>query len=153
MTNAVSSKLLELGIELPEVIKPLGSYVPAKAFGAQIVTSGQLPISEGKLVEGRLGEDLDVAQGCQAARYAAINALAAAADVAGGVDKIASVDKVLVFVNSAPTFTGQADVANGASDVLGEIFSEAGRHARSAVGVAVLPKNAAVEVELTVTVA
>lgn len=94
-----------------------------------------------------------MAQGCQAARYAAINALAAAADVAGGVDKIASVDKVLVFVNSAPTFTGQADVANGASDVLGEIFSEAGRHARSAVGVAVLPKNAAVEVELTVTVA
>lgn len=153
MTSNATNRLNELGIELPQVVKPLGDYVPAKASGSQIVTSGQLPIVDGVLMEGRLGAGVDVEQGAKAARAAAINALAAAADVAGGVDNIASVDKVVVFVNSAPDFTSQADVANGASELLGAIFGESGRHARSAVGVAVLPKNAAVEVELTVTVA
>ena len=106
----------------------------------------------GNLVAGRLGADLDVPAGQQAARQAALNAVAAAASVAGGIDVISRVVKVTVFVNSDPVFTDQAAVANGASDLLAQIFGDQGRHVRSAVGVAVLPRNAAVEVELTVSV-
>lgn len=144
-------RLAELGINLPKVVAPLGSYVPALVDGRRVHTSGQLPIdAEGKLVEGRLGDGLDVEAGQQAARTAALNALAAVASVAD-INEIARVIKVTVFVNSDPSFTDQAAVANGASDFLAEVFGEAGRHVRSAVGVAVLPRNAAVEVELTVT--
>lgn len=146
-----SQTLASLGIELPTVVAPLGSYLPALVDGRRVHTSGQLPIdAEGNLVAGRLGADLDVATGQQAARTAALNALAAVASVAD-LDAVARVVKVTVFVNSDPSFTDQAAVANGASDLLAQVFGDAGRHVRSAVGVAVLPRNAAVEVELTVT--
>ncbi|EPH03226.1 hypothetical protein HMPREF1531_01284 [Propionibacterium sp. oral taxon 192 str. F0372] len=149
----VSQNLADLGIELPTVATPLGSYLPALRDGQHVLTSGQLPIDAvGNLVAGRLGADLDVLAGQQAARQAALNAVAAAASVAGGIDVISRVVKVTVFVNSDPVFTDQAAVANGASDLLAQIFGDQGRHVRSAVGVAVLPRNAAVEVELTVSV-
>lgn len=148
-----SQNLDDLGIELPTVATPLGSYLPALRDGQHVLTSGQLPIDAvGNLVAGRLGADLDVPAGQQAARQAALNAVAAAASVAGGIDVISRVVKVTVFVNSDPVFTDQAAVANGASDLLAQIFGDQGRHVRSAVGVAVLPRNAAVEVELTVSV-
>lgn len=148
-----SQNLADLGIELPTVATPLGSYLPALRDGQHVLTSGQLPIDAvGNLVAGRLGADLDVLAGQQAARQAALNAVAAAASVAGGIDVISRVVKVTVFVNSDPVFTDQAAVANGASDLLAQIFGDQGRHVRSAVGVAVLPRNAAVEVELTVSV-
>ncbi len=148
-----SQNLADLGIELPTVATPLGSYLPALRDWQHVLTSGQLPIDAvGNLVAGRLGADLDVPAGQQAARQAALNAVAAAASVAGGIDVISRVVKVTVFVNSDPVFTDQAAVANGASDLLAQIFGDQGRHVRSAVGVAVLPRNAAVEVELTVSV-
>ncbi|GAA2183165.1 RidA family protein [Brooklawnia cerclae] len=150
---SASERLAALGIELPPVVTPIGAYVPAKASAGQVLTSGQLPIDAvGQLVAGRLGEDLEVADGQRAARIAVLNALAAAASVAGGLDAVHEVVRVMVFVNSAPGFTDQALVANGASELLGEVFGDAGRHVRSAVGVAALPKNAAVEVELVVGV-
>lgn len=149
-----TEQLQTLGIALPTPVAPLGSYVPGKKSGTQIVTSGQLPIdADGQLAAGRLGADLDVEAGQAAARQAVLNALAIAADIAGGIDQITSIFKVVVFVNSTPDFTEQAAVANGASDVLAQIFGDAGRHIRSAVGMVSLPKNAAVEVELTVETA
>ena len=144
-----SERLALAGLELPTPVAPIGSYVPAKRVGDQIWTSGQLPIGpDGKLASGRLGAGVSVADGQQAARTAALNAVAAAAAIAGHVDEIEGVAKVTVFVNSAPSFTEQPQVANGASDLLAEIFGDAGRHVRSAVGVAALPKDASVEVEL-----
>ncbi len=146
-----SARLAELGIELPPVAKPVAAYVPAVRSGGLIQTSGQLPSVAGVLtVTGKLGVDVSVEQGKDAARVAVLNALAAAAAVAGGVDEIVRVVRVVVFVASASDFTGQPQVANGASELLGEIFGDAGVHARSAVGVAVLPLDAPVEVELTV---
>lgn len=148
---SVAHTLADLGIELPTVVAPLGSYLPVLLDGRRIHTSGQLPIdADGNLAAGRLGVDLDVAAGQQAARTAALNALGAVASVVD-LDAVARVVKVTVFVNSDPSFTDQAAVANGASDLLSQVFGDAGRHVRSAVGVAVLPRNAAVEVELTVT--
>ncbi len=150
MTKA-SERLVKIGIDLPTPATPLGSYLPAKRWGNDVFTSGQLPITaDGTLIAGRVGDDIDVNTAQKAARQAAINALAAIAEVAGGIDAIRTIVKVVVFVNSDPSFTDHALVANGASDLLGEIFSDEGFHARSAVGVAVLPKNAAVEVELHV---
>ena len=144
-----SERLALAGLELPTPVAPIGSYVPAKRVGDQIWTSGQLPIGpDGKLASGRLGAGVSVADGQQAARTAALNAVAAAAAIAGHVDEIEGVAKVMVFVSSAPSFTEQPQVANGASDLLAEIFGDAGRHVRSAVGVAALPKDASVEVEL-----
>ncbi len=144
-----SERLALAGLELPTPVAPIGSYVPAKRVGDQIWTSGQLPIGpDGKLASGRLGAGVSVADGQQAARTAALNAVAAAAAIAGHVDEIEGVAKVTVFVSSAPSFTEQPQVANGASDLLAEIFGDAGRHVRSAVGVAALPKDASVEVEL-----
>lgn len=145
-----SQRLAELGITLPPVAAPVGSYVPALRLGGTVQTSGQIPFTSDGLITGLVGADLDTAGAQTAARTAALNALAAAAAVAGGVDAIAGIHKVTVFVASAPGFTEQATVANGASDMLAEIFGDEGRHIRSAVGVAVLPKNAAVEVELVV---
>lgn len=147
----VSERLAELGIELPPTTAPLGAYVPAKRQGSQIVTSGQLPVHlDGTILTGRLGGGLDVAEGQQAARLAVLKALSAAAALAGHVDEIREIVKVVVYVQSSSSFTEQPQVANGASELLLEIFGDAGRHVRSAVGVAALPMNAAVEIELTV---
>ena len=145
-----SERLALAGLELPTPVAPIGSYVPAKRVGDQIWTSGQLPIGpDGKLASGRLGAGVSVADGQQAARTAALNAVAAAAAVVGGVDRLTRVVKVTGFVASVPEFTGQPGVINGASEVLGEIFGDAGKHARAAVGVPVLPLDTPVEVEVT----
>ena len=146
-----SERLAELGIELPPVATPVAAYVPAARVGDQIWTSGQLPTVAGALVTtGKLGGAVTQEAGAQAARVAALNAIAAAAEVAGGVDRIRRVVKVVVFVASEPGFTAQPAVANGASALVGEIFGDAGAHVRSAVGVSVLPLDAPVEVELVV---
>lgn len=148
-----SERLAELGIDLPAVAAPVAAYVPATRAGDQILTSGQLPFVDGALsVTGKVGAEVSAEEAASAARVAALNAVAAAADVAGGVDLIRRVVKVVVFVASDPTFSGQPAVANGASLLLGEIFGEAGVHVRSAVGVAVLPLDSPVEVELVVEV-
>lgn len=148
-----SERLAELGIELPIRTTPLGAYIPAKQWGSRVFTSGQLPVSaDGKIVTGRLGGGLGVPEGQAAARVAVLNALAAVSALLGHVDEIREVVRVVVYVNSSTGFTEHAQVANGASGVLLEIFGDAGRHVRSAVGVAALPLNAAVEVELVVGV-
>lgn len=148
-----SERLVTSGLVLPEPVAPIGSYVPAKRVGGHIFTSGQLPLSsDGALSAGRLGREVSVDEGQQAARLAALNAVAAAVAVAGHIDEIKGAVRLTVFVNSTPEFTDQPQVANGASEVLTQIFGEAGRHVRSAVGVAALPKNACVEVELVVEV-
>ncbi len=146
-------RLSELGITLPPVAAPVADYVPAIRSGQQIVTAGQLPFVDGELaVTGHVGAEVDVEEAARQARIAALNAVAAAAAEAGGVDQIRGVLKAVVFVSSTADFTEQAKVANGASELLGQIFAEAGRHARSAVGVASLPLGSPVEVELTVLV-
>ncbi len=146
-----SERLAELGIELPVAAAPLGAYVPARRIGSQVLTSGQLPITaDGGIITGRLGADLDVAAGQRAARAAALKAIAAAVTQVGHVDEIREIVKVVVYVCATASFTDHAKVANGASDLLIEIFGDAGRHVRSAVGVASLPAGAAVEVELVV---
>lgn len=148
-----SERLAELGIELPVKSAPLGAYVPAKQWGSRVFTSGQLPVlADGTILTGRLGGGLDVAAGQAAARAAVLNALAAVSALLGHIDEIREVVRVVVYVNSSTAFTEHAQVANGASGVLLEIFGDAGRHVRSAVGVAALPLNAAVEVELVVGV-
>ena len=148
-----SERLSALGLELPSVAAPVGSYVPATRCGHCIITSGQLPIRDGALVcAGKLGADVSLDEATAAAGLAAMNALAAAAGVAGDVDRIGRVIRLCVFVNSAAGFTDQAKVANGASDLLTGIFDAAGRHVRSAVGVAELPLDSAVELELMVEV-
>lgn len=146
-----SQRLSALGLTLPTVAVPLASYVPATRVGDQVWTSGQLPSIDGTPVAlGKVGAEVTPEQAAGAARVAVLNALAAAADVAGGLDNITRVLKVTVFVASAVDFTGQPAVANGASELLGEIFGGAGAHVRSAVGVAVLPLDVPVEVELLV---
>ncbi|MCG6568222.1 RidA family protein [Tessaracoccus sp. ZS01] len=148
-----SERLAELGVELPPVAAPVAAYVPATRVGNQIWTSGQLPFVDGELVAvGKVGGPVSPGDAAAAARTAALNAVAAAADIAGGVDNIRRVLKVVVFVASEPGFTAQPAVANGASNLLGDIFGESGVHVRSAVGVAVLPLDSAVEVELVVEV-
>ncbi len=149
-----TTRLAELGLTLPAVAPPVGAYVPALRLGDQVTTSGQLPVVGGTLpVTGKVGAEVGVEQAYELARTAALNALAAAASVAGDLEAITAVVRVCVFVASDPGFTAQAQVANGASDLLGELFGAAGKHVRSAVGVAVLPLDAPVEVELTVAVA
>ncbi|WP_431799026.1 RidA family protein [Microbacterium kunmingense] len=152
---SVSARLAELGIELPSVVPPVAAYIPAKVHGDLVYTAGQLPMVSGALPEiGKVGEGEGLVNPDAAAGYArqcALNAVAAAAAAAGGVDRLAGVLKVTGFVASVPEFTGQPGVINGASTVLGEIFGDAGRHARSAVGVPVLPLDAPVEVEVVFT--
>ena len=151
---SVSSRLAELGIELPAVAAPLASYVPATRSGSYVYTSGQLPLVGGELIAaGKVGSDIDEATAHECARMCILNAIAAAAETAGGVDRILRIVKVVGFVASDPSFSGQPAVINGASDLLGDIFGDAGVHARSAVGVAVLPKDAPVEIEMIVEVA
>lgn len=146
----ISARLSELGIELPAVAAPVASYVPAVVHGSLVYTSGQLPFTDGALpATGKVGATVSADDARVYARTCALNALAAAADAAGGVDRIAGVLRVGGFVASVPDFTGQPGVINGASEVLGEIFGDAGRHARAAVGVPVLPLDSPVEVEVT----
>ncbi len=151
MTAAVlpSQRLTELGLALPAVPAPVAAYVPATIAGDQVFTAGQLPFVDGVLPQaGKVGAAITPDAAAEYARTAALNAIAAAASVAGGVDAIARIIKLVVFVASDPEFTGQPAVANGASVLLQQVFGEAGVHARSAVGVAVLPLDAPVEVEL-----
>ncbi|MFK4851417.1 RidA family protein [Microbacterium sp. ZW T6_19] len=148
--TTVSDRLAELGIELPAVAAPVAAYVPAVVHGDLVYTSGQLPFSGGSLpTTGKVGAEVSAEDANLYARTCALNALAAAADAAGGLDRIAGVLRVGGFVASTPDFTGQPGVINGASTVLGEIFGDAGRHARAAVGVSALPLDSPVEVEVT----
>lgn len=149
----VQERLEELGVELPSVAAPLASYVPATRVGSQVWTSGQLPAVGGDLpATGKVGAEVSVERAQELARTAALNALAAI-DSLVGLDKVSRVVKVVGFVASDPSFTEQAAVINGASDFLGDVFGEAGVHARSAVGVAVLPKDSPVEIEVIVEIA
>ena len=144
-----AERLAELGLTLPPVAAPGGAYVPAVRSGAFVYTSGQLPTVDGKLpAVGKVGGEVSVSDAAALARTCALNALAAAASQAGGLDGIRRIVKVTGFVASAPGFGGQPQVVNGASELLIEVFGEDGRHARSAVGVAELPLNSPVEVEL-----
>lgn len=150
---SVSDRLAELGIELPEVVAPLASYVPAVRTGNLVYTSGQLPMQGGKLsAEGKVGAEVSADDGKALARICGLNALAAVHALVG-IDSVVRVVKVVGFVASAPGFTGQPAVVNGASELFGEVFGPAGAHARSAVGVSELPLNAPVEVELIVEIA
>lgn len=149
-----SERMAQLKISLPDPASPIGSYVPAIRSGKHIFTSGQLPMREGKLVyAGKVPDEVGMESAVEAARIAALSGLAAAAQAAGGVDAIGRILRVCVYVNSSAGFTDQPKVANGASDVLAEIFRDAGLHVRSAVGVAELPLDAPVEVELVVETA
>jgi enamine deaminase RidA (YjgF/YER057c/UK114 family) len=148
-----SARLRELGLTLPSVAAPAGSYVPARRSGALVFTAGQLPFVDGTLAAtGKVGAEVSPELGNDLARTCTLNALAAV-DALVGLDAVAGVVKVVGFVASAPGFTGQPGVINGASDLLADVFGEAGRHARSAVGVAELPLGAPVEVELVVELA
>ncbi len=148
-----TDRLAEIGIQLPAVAAPVASYVPAVRSGSQVFTSGQVPIVEGALaVSGKVGAEVSPEEAQKHARTCALNALAAV-DALVGLDSIVRVVKVVGFVASAEGFTGQPAVINGASEVIGEIFGDAGQHARSAVGVAELPLGAPVEVEMIVEVA
>ncbi len=150
---SASDRLAELGLELPPVAAPVAAYVPALRVGDLVYSSGQLPSVAGQLVAtGKVGAEVSAETGAACARTAVLNALAAVSEQAGGVDEIARIVRVVIFVASTPDFTGQPQVGNGASEVLGDIFGDAGRHVRSAVGVAVLPLDAPVEVELVVQV-
>jgi enamine deaminase RidA (YjgF/YER057c/UK114 family) len=150
--HTASARLAELGIELPKAAKALGAYVPAVRTGNLVYTSGQLPLAEGDLIRsGKVGGDVSPEDGKHLARACALNALAAV-DALVGVDAITRVVKVVGFVASAPAFTGQPGVLNGASELLADVFGEAGAHARSAIGVAELPLDAPVEVEIIVEV-
>ncbi|GGS17289.1 MULTISPECIES: RidA family protein [Actinokineospora] len=150
---AIRERLAELGISLPSVAAPAGSYVPAARTGSLVYTAGQVPVVDGKVVAtGKVGADVTPEDAAGLARICALNALAAI-DALVGLESVVRVVKVVGFVASAPGFTGQPGVINGASDVLAEIFGENGKHARSAVGVAELPLGVPVEVELIVEVA
>ncbi|MBZ6372839.1 MULTISPECIES: RidA family protein [Microbacterium] len=154
---AIASRLAELGIELPPVVPPVAAYVPAVVHGDLVYTSGQLPMVAGALpATGKVGEGHGLVPASDAkdyARQSALNALAAAAAAVGDLERLTGVVKLTGFVASVPEFTGQPGVINGASEVLGEIFGDAGRHARSAVGVPVLPLDSPVEVEVIFSVA
>ena len=153
MSNGPHSKLAELGFSLPEVVPPVASYVPAVQSGKHVYVSGQLPMKDGKLMAtGKVGGGISAEQAKDLAERCALNALAAI-DSLVGLETVVKVVKVTGFVASASGFSGQPGVINGASDLFGEVFGEAGRHARSAVGVAELPLDAPVEVEVIVEVA
>lgn len=146
--STVHERLATLGLELPAVAKPAGAYVPAITSGSLVFTAGQLPSTAGVLpATGKVGAEVTPEDATQYARVCVLNGLAAAQSVIGSLDRIVKVVKVVGFVSSDPAFTGQPGVINGASELLGEIFGEAGQHARSAVGVAVLPLDAPVEIE------
>src|ERR1700712_552364 len=147
--STIDERLAELGITLPTVVTPAGAYVPAVITGNLVYTAGQLPMVDGKLpATGKVGAEVSAEDAAGYARTCALNALAAVAGVIGSLDRVTRVVKVVGFVAAAPGFTAIPSIVNGASDVLGEIFGDAGQHARSSVGVALLPFDAPVEVEL-----
>jgi enamine deaminase RidA (YjgF/YER057c/UK114 family) len=149
VTETPEDRLAALGLALPPVAAPVAAYVPAVRSGPYVYTAGQLPLADGKLPRtGKVGAQVSVDEAAGLARTCALNALAAVASVTGGLSAVTRIVKVTGFVASDPSFTGQPLVVNGASELLLEVFGEAGRHARSAVGVAVLPLDAPVEVEL-----
>jgi enamine deaminase RidA (YjgF/YER057c/UK114 family) len=149
--TTASSRLTQLGLTLPQVPAPVAAYQPALVSAGQVFTAGQLPFVDGALPEvGKVGAAVTPERASELARLAALNAVAAAASVAGGVDGIRRVVKLVVYVASDPSFTGQPAVANGASELLQQVFGPRGAHVRSAVGVAVLPLDSPVEVELVV---
>ncbi len=146
-------RLAELGLSVPEVAAPVAAYIPAVRSGHHVFTSGQLPVREGQLIAtGKVGGEVGQDEAVECARQCALNALAAVRAEVGDLAAVKRVVKVVAYVASTPDFTGQPQVANGVSELLGEVFGEAGRHARSAVGVPVLPLDAPVEVELVVEV-
>ncbi|MFB8775410.1 RidA family protein [Streptomyces broussonetiae] len=151
--SAVESRLAELGLTLPDVVPPLAAYQPAVRSGPHVHTAGQLPMVDGKLpVTGKVGAEVTADEAKELARTCALNALAAVKSVVGDLDRVARVVKVVGFVASASDFTGQPGVLNGASELLADVLGDKGVHARSAVGVAVLPLDAPVEVEILVEV-
>lgn len=152
MIDRISDRLAELGISLPEPAAPVAAYVPAVEANGLLHISGQLPFEEGELMTGRLGEDRDLDYGRRAAERCGIMLLAQMRLALGSLDRVERVVKLGVFVNSAPSFTDQPKVANGASELMERVFGDIGRHARSAVGVPVLPLGAAVEIDAVVAV-
>jgi len=153
MTDTIAARLAELGIKLPEPAAPVASYVPAVEAGGLLFISGQLPFrADGSLITGRLGEDLDIAHGHEAAERCAVMLLAQMKKALGSLDRVDRIVKLGVFVASERHFTDQPKVANGASELMERLFGEAGRHARSAVGVPILPLGAAVEVDAIVAI-
>jgi enamine deaminase RidA (YjgF/YER057c/UK114 family) len=152
--SRVEDRLAELGLTMPGIAAPVAAYVPAVRSADLVWTSGQLPFVDGSLVAtGKVGVEVEPDAAADLARICALNALAAIKAEIGDLDLVQRVVKVVGYVASAPSFAGQPAVINGASELLGEVFGEAGRHARSAVGVAVLPMDAPVEVEVVVQVA
>ena len=152
--SAPEERLAELGLSVPEVAKPVAVYVPAVTSGDLVFTSGQLPMRNGELmVTGKVGAEVGAEEATACAQQCALNAIAAVKSVVGDLDRVAQVVKVVAFVASTPDFTGQPQVANGVSVLLGTVFGDAGVHARSAVGVPVLPLDSPVEVEVVVRVA
>ncbi len=150
---SIDQRLAELGIELPEPAAPVAAYVPAVEQGGLLHISGQISVSEdGGLIVGRLGDDMNLERGTAAAKRCGIMLLAQIKAALGSLDRVERIVKLGVYVNSAPSFTDQPKVANGASELMQDVFGEAGRHARSAVGVAVLPLGVAVEVDAIVAV-
>ena len=149
----IEEKIKELGFEVPEVAKPLAAYIPAKQVGNLVMTSGQVPLAKGVIkYTGKVGKELTEEEGQLAAQVCALNCLAAIKGVIGNLDKIVEVVKLTVFVASADNYTSQPKVANGASELIGKIFGDAGKHVRSAVGITALPLDAAVEIEMIVRV-
>jgi enamine deaminase RidA (YjgF/YER057c/UK114 family) len=147
--SSPEERIRELGLEIPDVVAPLASYVPAARSGSLVYTAGQLPIVKGELAAtGKVGAEIDPERATELARLCGLNAIAAIRAEIGELSRVRRIVKVVGFVASAPDFYGQPQVVNGVSDLLGEVFGDAGKHARSAVGVAVLPRNAPVEVEL-----
>ncbi len=153
MTDRIDRTLEELGLALPQAAAPVATYVPAVEAGGLLHVSGQLPFRDGKVVTGRLGDDLDVAAGQEAAKLCALMVVAQVKAALGDLARVGRVVKLGVFVNSAPGFGDQPEVANGASDLMVALFGDAGKHARAAVGVAALPRNAAVEIDAVIAVA
>jgi enamine deaminase RidA (YjgF/YER057c/UK114 family) len=146
-------RIAELGLSIPEVVKPLAAYVPAVRTGSYVYTSGQVPMRDGSLMlAGKVGGEVSAEQGVECAQQCGLNAIAAVKSVVGDLSNVVRVVKLVVFVASTPDFTGQPGVANGASELVGKVFGDAGQHARSAVGVAALPLDAPVEVEMVVEV-
>ena len=151
--SSVEQRVAALGLTVPEVAAPVAAYVPAVVTGSYVFTSGQLPFVDGKLPRtGKVGAEVNQDDAADLAQLCALNAIAAVKSVIGDLDRVVRVVKVVGFVASAPDFTGQPFVMNGASKLLGEAFGDAGVHARSAVGVAVLPMDSPVEVELVVEI-
>ncbi len=151
MPKNPQERMQQLGLELPQVPMPAASYIPAVRTGNLVFTAGQVSFEDGEIrVTGKVGDAVSLEEAQHAARLCALNALAAAASEAGGLDRISRIIKVVGYVASAPGFNGQPQVVNGASDLLGEIFGENGHHARSAVGVVELPLGVPVEVEMIV---